>query len=527
MATSRAQLEKQIQNLEDGGALGIKAPLPSIDSNVQAALDVDLSKNREKFGMPSQQQEIVDLMEQAQRAARANSSSSRPSRSKEIMEYLKPPSYEEGIQKYRSRLEGLYEPSPRPGFYDLASELGRAMLSGDPTAGVFRSAGVGFSNFNGLLKQSDAENLKNRRAVGIEAAKMAMEDERKAQDRLRDFAVSVYENENLGEIDPSTLQYDEKDENGEFTGQRITNSFDKKSDYQQILKILRTQNGTDVEALPDMLEATPVDKLLAKEFVTEYGKISALAGTTGYAKLDTIAQAKILAENIGEENFGKVNEWTLPIKQFVLDLAPWAADMAGIDEAAVGSQEALSALTISFVLANVAQTKGAVSNSEMGLFKEASPYLGQTYAGFMLALQVQELAARKAIDYSSAYKAEAKKYMQENPRDQGAGISGHMGEWSTEWQNSTQSSFLDDDMKARIAEYEAKGRKKIGSGVFSVSSYENKQKEFSNRKMRENQQSVNSALQTTQALIDQILKDPDLTADQKVAKVKEIQELSR
>ena len=167
MATSRVQLEKQIQNLEDGGALGIKAPLPSIDPNVQAALDVDLSKNREKFGMPSQQQEIVDLMEQAQRAARANSSSSRPSRSKEIMEYLKPPSYEEGIQKYRSRLEGLYEPSPRPGFYDLASELGRAMLSGDPTAGVFRSAGVGFSNFNGLLKQSDAENLKNRRAVAV------------------------------------------------------------------------------------------------------------------------------------------------------------------------------------------------------------------------------------------------------------------------------------------------------------------------------------------------------------------------
>ena len=121
MATSRAQLEKQIQNLEDGGALGIKAPLPSIDPNVQAALDVDLSKNREKFGMPSQQQEIVDLMKQAQTAARVNRSSSRPSRSKEIMEYLKPPSYEEGIQKYRSRLEGLYEPSPRPGFYDLAS----------------------------------------------------------------------------------------------------------------------------------------------------------------------------------------------------------------------------------------------------------------------------------------------------------------------------------------------------------------------------------------------------------------------
>ena len=522
MAISRAQLEQQIQNLEGVG--GVEDDEFDKYASGTGVKPLDTAQ----LADPVQDQErIAALIKQIEQASGANRPSSRSARSEEIMKYLKPTPYEEGIQKYRSRLEGLYEPSPRPGFYDLASELGRAMLSGDPTAGVFRSAGMGFSNFNSLLKQSDAENLKNRRAVGIEAAKMAMEDERKAQDRLRDFAVSVYENENLGEIDPITLQYDEKDENGEFTGQRITNSFDKKSDYQQILKILRTQNGTDVEALPDMLEATEVDKLLAKEFVAEYGEVGKYGGTTAYAKLDTIAQAKILAEKIGEENFGKVSEWTLPVKQFVLDLAPWAADMAGISEENVGSQEALSALTITFVLANVSQTKGAVSNSEMNLFKEASPYLGQTYAGFMLALQVQELAARKAIDYSEAYKAEAKRYMQENPRDQGVGISGHMGEWSTKWQNSAQSSFLDDDMKARIAEYDAKGRKKIGSGVFSVSSYEKKQREFSNRKLLENQQSVNSALQTTQALIDQILKDPDLTPEQKIAKVKEIQQLSR
>ena len=51
MAISRAQLEQQIQNLSGGGEAELKAPLPSIDPSVQAALDVDLSKNREKFGI--------------------------------------------------------------------------------------------------------------------------------------------------------------------------------------------------------------------------------------------------------------------------------------------------------------------------------------------------------------------------------------------------------------------------------------------------------------------------------------------
>ena len=53
-------------------------------------------------------------------------------------------------------------------------------------------------------------------------------------------------------------------------------------------------------------------------------------------------------------------------------------------------------------MANVAATKGAVSDKEMALFKSAAPFLGQTYEGFMLALQIQEQAAVKQTEYADS-----------------------------------------------------------------------------------------------------------------------------
>jgi len=501
---------------------GINVFDPSQDPAISAAAGMDTNLLRGEVGLPTKEEDALAELKAQLAALQSKSRSALP---EDVMEYLKPKPYDKNLQSYKDKLSGLYEPSPRPSLYDLATELGRAMLSSDPTAGAFTSMGAGFVNFSDRLKKSDAEDLKARRAVGLEAAKLAMEDERKAEERLKDFAIEIYQNQNLSDVDPITLQYDEMDEEGNFTGQKVTRSFDKKSDAEKILKILRTQNGVDIEALPDPTGATEVDKLLAREFAAEYKKIAELGGTVGYGKLDTIDQARLLAEKIGPDGFGKANEWTMPIRQFVLDAAPWAAKMAGIDESEVASQEALSALTISFVLANVAQTKGAVSNAEMGLFKEASPYLGQTYGGFMLALQVQELAAQKAIDFSRAYKAEASKYLSENPTDQGRGVQNHMGEWAAAWQDSARSSFLNDDMKASIARFKAEGEARIGSGVFDIKSYEQKQREFSQRTSAQNQALVNQEILTKQGLIDQIMNDPDLNSEQKLEQIRKIRDI--
>ena len=184
MAISRAQLEQQIQNLEGGGAAGIKAPLPPIDPNVQAALDVDLSKNREKFGMPSQQQEIVDLMEQAQRAARANRSASRSQ-----LPGIEIPDFDDSFAKYQNQLRNVYGSRSRPSFYDMASTVGGAMLAADPTAGVFRSAGIGLAQFGKEQAALKEQRLQEDRAIGMKAFEMAKKDEDSARNLMNEYAL--------------------------------------------------------------------------------------------------------------------------------------------------------------------------------------------------------------------------------------------------------------------------------------------------------------------------------------------------
>ena len=118
MAISRAQLEQQIQNLEGGGAAGLKAPLPPIDPNVQAVLDVDPDQTRAELGIESRQQEINNLMEQAQRAARANRSASRSQ-----LPGIEIPDFDDSFAKYQNQLRNVYGSRSRPSFYDIAIYL--------------------------------------------------------------------------------------------------------------------------------------------------------------------------------------------------------------------------------------------------------------------------------------------------------------------------------------------------------------------------------------------------------------------
>jgi hypothetical protein len=86
------------------------------------------------------------------------------------------PDFDESFEKYQTRLRGLYGQTSRPSLYDLASTVGGAMLSADPTMGAFRSAGLGMAQFGkeqAALKQRRAEQ---DRAIGLKAFEMAKTD---------------------------------------------------------------------------------------------------------------------------------------------------------------------------------------------------------------------------------------------------------------------------------------------------------------------------------------------------------------
>jgi len=182
MAISRAQLEKQIQNLEVGGMAGLKVPPPPIDPNVQAVLDVDLDQTRAELGIESRQQEINNLMKQAQRAARANSSASRSR-----LPGIEVPDFDDSFEKYQNQLRNVYGSRSRPSFYDMASTVGGAMLSADPTAGAFRSAGMGLAQFGKEQAALKEQRLQEDRAIGMKAFEMAKKDEDSARNLINEY----------------------------------------------------------------------------------------------------------------------------------------------------------------------------------------------------------------------------------------------------------------------------------------------------------------------------------------------------
>ena len=103
-----------------------------------------------------------------------------------LMERFQPPNYQENIQKYQQRLAPYMYQAPRMNIYDLASELGAGLLSTPNTGGAsaFTGLGVGFTRVSDRLRHQEEQNAKARQQIGFQAAQLAMQDERKANEFL-------------------------------------------------------------------------------------------------------------------------------------------------------------------------------------------------------------------------------------------------------------------------------------------------------------------------------------------------------
>jgi hypothetical protein len=440
------------------------------------------------------------------------------------------PSYDESVAKYQERLAATQMPSEPPSFYQLMSDLGAAISAAPADLGAFTAMSGGFKTFSDRMNATAAEQRKYRQQIALEAAKMAMEDERKAEEKLRDFAMEAYLNaakEADDPVDTISLQYDEIGPDGKFTGRRVQGSFDRTTQRQQITKILREQNGIDIEALPDDPGETEGDKAAWKDLIAEGTRIND-AATKAYGKQDTIFNAKALASELGPEGFGRADEFLVGWRGFLADIAPWS--MSPEEMKKLSAQEAIAALTIDFTMANVAATKGAVSDKEMALFKAAAPFLGQTYEGFMLALQIQEQAAVKQTEYADKYNAEYEKFTSDNPKATGRQAKAHMDRWSREWQRGEQSRFLSEKQIEQIKAFEKDAKDRGISTPYSIETAERRQRAFAKKRRAEEEEALNNQTKSTpliqpgvlaqlpedvQELINNIMNDPELTDEQR------------
>jgi hypothetical protein len=429
--------------------------------------------------------------------------------------------YEERVAGYEERLAGLRPEREQMNIYDVASQLGRAVLSQDPSTGPFRGIGVGFANISDQLRAERRERQKSKQALAVKAAELAMEDERRAQEYLTKYSIELLRDQDPGDVKLVRLEYDEVDDAGQPTGRRVSRTFDKVTDSREIRGLLRSGRNAMEVSIDPVPPASPgpeteIDKQRAKALSNRMTELATNADLAS-AALDNIQQGMILAERIGPENFGKGQEATMGLRQLAASFAP-----GFVDTKALSAQEALQQITVAFTLANTAKTKGAISDSEMRLFREASPYLGQTYEGFMMALDLQRRAAEKVLQFNREYNAYMEDYldsfMEQNGRQpSGVELDRAMARWEQRWKDEGQDLFLTDDDRERLRSFEDRGRAAGVTGNFETFNdrWTRIQRERAERAEAKTDQALDQALRTEEEVIRAIENDPDLSPEDK------------
>jgi hypothetical protein len=382
MTIGRPQIFKQIKGYQAGGIADLEVDtqplLPPLGGSLPPAMPNNVLPLNNS--LPAAPETPVLATETP---VLATDTGSIDAQTQMLMKLLGPKDYETQRGMYEERFSSLI-PARKPlNFYDLASELGAAILSRPQDEGAFTGIGVGFGNFQKRIAQADLEEKKQRDAFAMKAAELAMTDEREAEKFIKEYAVDILKNQNLNkEPNLITLTYDEVGPDGEFTGKRKTGSFDAVTQSAIILKLTTTQNGVKTEDLPDPAGESELSKSAGTDWIKTQAGIRDDARVAN-ATLDMVQQGKVLASKIGKDNFGKGEEALMPIRQYVASFLPSGV----IDRGKLSAQEALAQITIGFTLANVAKTKGAVCNSRDAALQECFAKFGTNLRGLYACLR--------------------------------------------------------------------------------------------------------------------------------------------
>lgn len=310
----------------------------------------------------------------------------------------KPFDFEASFDKYSKRLAPYFSQSTRPTFYDMASDIGKAMLSADPTAGAFRSAGIGFSNFNERLRKDKESRLALDRQIGLQAMQMAMADERAAKDYLNKLEL---ERIKLAGKPYDPLIYEVPDPK---TGESVTIEVDPRNQVEvaairmmpgaKQIKLPESQITIDSRTTPE----TTYDKESAKT-LNALEKEWAEEAKQGISQNQLTSMFLYQLEKLGPDGFGVVEAGTMGARK-ILD------DLGIVYDSNIPDQELVNTLGTRIAMALVGQTKGAITEMEMRLFLAASPTLASTYEGALkqaaLLQRIGNLNIKRAEDWNKA-----------------------------------------------------------------------------------------------------------------------------
>jgi hypothetical protein len=348
-----------------------------------------------------------------------------------LRDRLKTPTYQDTFQKYQDRLSPYLYQAPKLDFFDVASELGAAILSTPSTGNVFEGIGRGFANVSTRVRQAREDNMKANQQMGMQVASLAMQDEQRAQDYMDKYSFELLKLAN----DPGemiTLEFDEYipevDTNGDPvfetdadgspilgsdkqpiqkqvpSGKRMKRSFRNNAANKRFIDALLQRNGVkigDAQAVTNVYGDNKADAEYTKAILASDKEINTEAGAASGVR-DQVAYARKIAQDLGPEGYGSVQNFLVPIKKVLLGMG-----LGGmIDESRLGDQILMNQVGLGFTMSLVGQTKGAISNKEMDMFLAGSPSLASTYDGFMKQLKYLDRIAKRSEDFQLAYAAE-------------------------------------------------------------------------------------------------------------------------
>ena len=137
----------------------------------------------------------------------------------------------------------------------------------------------------------------------------------------------------------------------------------------------------------------------------------------------------------------------------------------------------------------------------------------------MLALDLQERAARKIQEYAAEYQARVNELYRNNPQITGADMSREMDNFTTKWEQDGRDRFMTQDDKDRIEGYNAEGQKL--NLVSDYSTYSERMNNVLRKNARQTEQATERGVKNSangddrSKAINDILNDPDLTPEEK------------
>jgi hypothetical protein len=392
MAISRAQMEEQIKGFAPGG-------IANVDPFEDYATGTDLKPlDMTQFEEESQPTTGATIDSIQKDLERLRSSRAIPVDSAlPKTPVLQSDNFKKNFTLYKDQLMELMNDPQKPSFYQLASDVGAAMLAADPKLGAFRSLGLGFASFSEKENQRKAQRQQAKEAVRLKAFELARgeaEQQRKNELELR-IANAEAANKPYKAI---TFEFDIVDPTtGEITRKSLPFNANNPVEIEYARKLPNVRQIETPQSAVNISSATdPYLKFAAERMNEVVKKISGA---------DEDAQA--IKNDLGalENALEAINYDVGAIKAGTLDVRKVLSELGVRPDAGIPSEEIVRTIQTRLALRLVALTKGPISDREMTTFINAMPGLGSSPEGIRqqiaLMKEVAEYNEKFFNDYNS------------------------------------------------------------------------------------------------------------------------------